>query len=145
MGEQEGDAGEGTEGAKKEAMEEEEVEVWGDDMDDLLARIKAEKAAKGLDTLNMSELAGLTKEEKIALLEEKREKFRKQKEKNAIKEKMEKERKQREAIKAQAEMQRKREEHQNKMIIQMKKKEKADNKRRKERAREKIRKQKEQR
>merc|ERR1719499_1197588 len=127
------------------AAEEEPAEEWDDDMDDLLSRIKAEKAAKGLDTLNMSELQGLSKEEKIKLLEEKRAKFRRQKEKNAIKEKLEKERKQREAVKAQAEMQRKREEHQNKMIIAMKKKEKADNKRRKERAREKIRKQKEQR
>eukprot|EP00493_Phyllostaurus_siculus_P019190 UN19495 len=62
---------------------EEDVEAWDDDMDDLLARIKAEKKAKGLDTLNMKELAGLSKEEKIKLLEEKRAKFRAQKDKNA--------------------------------------------------------------
>ena len=39
---------------KGDAMEE-DVEAWDDDMDDLLARIKAEKKAKGLDTLNMKE------------------------------------------------------------------------------------------
>eukprot|EP00492_Amphilonche_elongata_P005365 TRINITY_DN747_c0_g1_i2.p1 TRINITY_DN747_c0_g1~~TRINITY_DN747_c0_g1_i2.p1 ORF type:complete len:221 (+),score=83.91 TRINITY_DN747_c0_g1_i2:19-681(+) len=107
------------------AMEtEEEVEAWDDDMDDLLARIKAEKKAKGLDTLNMSELAGMSKEEKIKLLEEKRAKFRAQKHKNAQAEAIENQRKQREAIKAQADMQRKREAHENKMAIEFKKKEK---------------------
>merc|ERR1712141_908349 len=75
----EGDAGEG-ENADAAAAEDEPMEEWDDDMDDLLSRIKAEKAAKGLDTLNMKELQGLTKEEKIAMLEEKRAKFRKQKE-----------------------------------------------------------------
>lgn len=131
-------------GKGNDAMEE-DVEAWDDDMDDLLARIKAEKKAKGLDTLNMKELAGLSKEEKIKLLEEKRAKFRAQKDKNAMQDKIEQARKQREAVKAQAEMQRRREEHENKMAIQFKKKQKEDNKRRKAAAREKIRKQKEQR
>merc|ERR1719499_305195 len=124
---------------------EEEVEAWDDDVDDLLARLKAEKKAKGLDTLNMKELAGLSREEKIKLLEEKRAKFRAQKIKNEANEKFERAKKDREAIKAQADMQRKREAHQNKMAIEFKKKQKADNKRRKAAAREKIRKQKEQR
>merc|ERR1719493_363034 len=73
-----------------DAVVEEEVEEWNDDLDDLLSRIKAEKAAKGLDTLSMGELKGLSKEEKIKLLEEKRAKFRKQKEKNEIQEKLDK-------------------------------------------------------
>jgi len=124
---------------------EEDVEAWDDDMDDLLARMKAEKKAKGLDTLNMKELAGLSKEEKIKILEEKRAKFRAQKDKNAAQDKIEQARKQREAVKAQGEMRRRREESENKMAIQFKKKQKADNKRRKAAAREKIRKQKEQR
>merc|ERR1711879_1138717 len=110
---------------------EEEVEAWDDDVDDLLARLKAEKKAKGLDTLNMKELDGLSKEEKIKLLEEKRAKFRAQKKKNEMNEKLEKAKKDREVIKAQADMQRKREAHQNKMAIEFKKKQKADNKRRK--------------
>merc|ERR1740122_103344 len=121
---------------KGDAMEE-DVEAWDDDCDDLLARIKAEKKAKGLDTLNMKELAGLSKEEKIKLLEEKRAKFRAQKDKNAMQDKLEQARKQREAVKAQSEMQRRREENENKMAIQFKKKQKEDNKRRKAAAREK--------
>ena len=81
----------------------------------------------------------MSKEEKIKLLEEKRAKFRAQKIKNEANEKFERAKKDREAIKAQADMQRKREAHQNKMAIEFKKKQKADNKRRKAAAREKIR------
>jgi len=128
--------------AGKEEVEEPE---WDDDCDDLLARLKAEKKAKGLDTLSMKELAGLSKEEKLKLLAEKREKFRKQKIKVAQQEKHDDAKKQREAIKKQGDVARRREASENKYVIDFKKKQKSDTKRRKAAAREKIRKQKEQR
>ena len=87
----------------------------------------------------MKELQGLTKEEKLALMEEKRIKFRAQKSKNEIEEKLERARKDREAIKAQADLKAKREEHQIKMAMEAKKREKLRNKKRKDAAREKIR------
>jgi hypothetical protein len=87
----------------------------------------------------MKELAGLTKEEKLALMEEKRVKFRAQKSKNDIEEKMERAKKDREAIKAQADMKQKNEENQIKMAMEAKKREKLRNKKRKDAARDKIR------
>lgn len=131
--------------APKKKEEPEAQPDYDSDLDDLLKMIKAEKQAKGYDTLNMKELAGLTKEEKLALMEEKRVKFRAQKSKNDIEEKMERAKKDREAIKKQADMKQKNEEHQIKMAMEAKKREKLRNKKRKDAARDKIRKQKEER
>jgi len=137
---------------KETTMAEEKVvekinwdEYMDDDGGDLLAQLKAQKAAKGMEMLNMKELEGLSKEEKVALLNEKRAKFRAAKMQAEIDEAKEKATNERKDIKGAAHLAREREDWQNKMAIERKKREKARNKKRKADAREKIRKQKEQR
>jgi len=116
-----------------------------DDVDDFMKQMKARKAADGIETLKMSDLKGLSKEEKNAHINDLRMKNRAARAKREQEEASIKAAKERKSVKAQGDMKRQREEHQNKMLIEQKKRQKDRDKRRKATAREKIRKQKEQR
>jgi hypothetical protein len=88
--------------------------------------------------LSMSELVGLTKEEKVALLDMKRNQYRKEKAAAKSKHTIDRERSRREGVKHAMEAQRKREEYQRKMMADRKKRDKKADAERKKRVRDKI-------
>merc|ERR1712141_427395 len=75
------------------------------------------KAAKGITvTLKVSDLKGLSKEEKIAKFKETQEQYRKEKKQNKMKGNMAREKARREGIKKQQEAERKRKEYELRMV-----------------------------
>jgi len=110
----------------------------GLDADDLKL-LEQIKAAKGITvTLKLSDLKGLSKEEKVAKFKETQEQYRKEKKQNAVKMKLEKERRRREGVKKAQDAERKRKEYELRMVAQRKKWEKAETDKRKKRIKEKI-------
>jgi len=107
--------------------------------DDDLKLLEQIKAAKGITvTLKAADLKGLSKEEKIAKFKETQDQYRKEKQQNVVKMKLDKEKRRREGIKKQQEAERKRKEYELRMVAQRKKREKAEADRRKKRIKEKI-------
>jgi len=104
-----------------------------------LALIEQIKAAKGITvTLKASDLNGLSKEEKLAKFKDVQNKYRKEKQQNIVKMKLDKERRRREGIKKAQEAERKRKEYEMRMVAGRKKREKAEAERRKKAIKEKI-------
>ena len=87
---------------------------------------------------NASDLKGLTKQEKMAKSEDVRDKYRKQKQENIVKSKLDEETQRRENIKKGEEAERKRKEYEMRMIASKKKREKNEAERRKKAIKEKI-------
>jgi hypothetical protein len=112
-----------------------EIGLDADEME-LMRQIKASKDTTV--TLSMAELQGLTKEEKIELLRQKQDEYRKEKVEVAQKHTIAKEKSRRENIKAMQEADEKRKDYEMRMIAQRKKREKEFDKQRKKRIKEKI-------
>jgi len=109
--------------------------LGADDME-LLEQIKKSKGIT--HTLKASDLAGLSKEEKIEKFKETQELFRKEKKQNLVLQKLEKEKRRRAGVHAGQEAERKRKAYELKMVAQRKARKKADDKKRKARIKEKI-------
>jgi len=106
-----------------------------DDLD-LVKQIQSNK-----DTtvrLSNSELQGKTREEKLKILDEKRNQFRQEKASAVVTHDISRERQRREGVKSAQDAQRKREEYQRRMVVERKKREDTDAKKRKDAIRAKI-------